>query len=63
MVMLPASHHSSDIASKGKCGELPIVHAVFAKMANVDLDTGVILCLDQLIGPRAASIRPVSLTS
>lgn len=51
------THNGADLAGQGKGGELAIVSAVLVQVADVNLDAGVVLSCDQLVGPRAASTR------
>ena len=46
----------ADLAGQGKGGELAVVGAVLVQLAKVDLDAGMVLSCNQLVGPRAATM-------
>jgi hypothetical protein len=49
--------HGADEAAQRHRGELTGVHAISVDVANVDLNAGLVLGLDQAVGRRAASTR------
>jgi hypothetical protein len=51
---LRMTHHGADLARQSKSAELAVVHAVLVQVANIQLDTGMVLGCNQLVGPRAA---------
>ncbi len=50
----PDPYLCPDLACQCKCCELIVVDAVIAEVADVDLDTGMVLGSDQLVGPSTA---------
>lgn len=48
------THHGANIACQSKGCEVAIVLSILVEVSNVDLDACVVLCCDELIGPRAA---------
>lgn len=50
------SHHGADLARQRNRRKLPSVDAVLVQVPDVQLHAGVVLRLDELVGPRAAGV-------
>ena len=48
------TYKGADLAGQSKGGVLAVVDTLFVEVANVELDTGVVLGGDELVAPSAA---------
>lgn len=48
------SHHSPHVASQSECCKLTVKDTIVIQVSYIDLNAGVVLCCDELVGPRAA---------